>query len=748
MYLRRIMAFLGLLMVPIAIYAMWQTLVGGSTHTAFAQEVPPAVVGRVALVAGDLAFHAASENSWSAASLNYPVTSGDSFWTDQHSQAQMRIGPNTINMDHNTEIDVSALDQQVMQLSIPQGRTEIDLRRLERGQIAEIDIPTGRVRLLRPGVYDIDVGSGSKPAAVATFAGKAQFLGAGLGTEISAGNVAILTGTNPVTATFRRVVPDAFADWCNVHIDHEAQVASAHHIPPSMTGFADLDRYGRWERDPDYGEVWIPKNVSEHWAPYREGHWVWIPPWGWTWVDSEPWGFAPFHYGRWARLHGHWGWVPGNYHKHPVYAPALVAFVAAAQAAPGHGRKVGWFPLAPGEVYWPTYSHDRRYIEELNRPVVHNVTTIVNKTTINNIFIQAPQAGDKRFANRSAVTVVPQHVFTNAQPVAPHVMPATNPALQHFMQQAPVKVAPPVPQPVFNKTTAQPNAGTSLNEGRVPLAHATAVAAPPARRHPAMHLMPNTQTTHVSPPIGRGIAPTEQKPGSAQVPPPATAPAGRPAEKAPIEHVTPSTAHAMSPAMNKKQGQSTPVEQTTPAIHVPPIPHAASVAPHLEKPTQVAPLHGHVAPTIEHATPTTHVPPLAAHAMPTVVHPEKPTLVTPKQGPIKTPVEHTAPASHVPPPAEHVAPPVHITPLHALPRHVAPPEEKHMQAKPQAPHSATRVHVANPPVAKPAPHPAAHIEPHPPSRAATQPVPIHAANHSAPRPVLHQPEKKKLEEKM
>ena len=23
-------------------------------------------------------------------------------------------------------------------------------------------------------------------------------------------------------------------------------------------------------------------------------------PWGWTWVDDAPWGFAPFHYGRWV----------------------------------------------------------------------------------------------------------------------------------------------------------------------------------------------------------------------------------------------------------------------------------------------------------------------------------------------------------------------------------------------------------------------------------------------------------------
>jgi len=40
------------------------------------------------------------------------------------------------------------------------------------------------------------------------------------------------------------------------------------------------------------------------WAPYRYGRWEYIAPWGYTWVDEEPWGFAPFHYGRWVNFQG------------------------------------------------------------------------------------------------------------------------------------------------------------------------------------------------------------------------------------------------------------------------------------------------------------------------------------------------------------------------------------------------------------------------------------------------------------
>ncbi len=62
--------------------------------------------------------------------------------------------------------------------------------------------------------------------------------------------------------------------------------------------------------------------VSAGWAPYTTGSWAFVEPWGWTWVDEAPWGFAPFHYGRWIMVRGAWAWVPGARGYRPVYAPA------------------------------------------------------------------------------------------------------------------------------------------------------------------------------------------------------------------------------------------------------------------------------------------------------------------------------------------------------------------------------------------------------------------------------------------
>ena len=72
-----------------------------------------------------------------------------------------------------------------------------------------------------------------------------------------------------------------------------------------------LTLVGTWRVDGSYGNVWVPNRVAVGWAPYRDGHWAWVDPWGWTWVDDAPWGFAVSHYGRWANFHGRWGWVPG-----------------------------------------------------------------------------------------------------------------------------------------------------------------------------------------------------------------------------------------------------------------------------------------------------------------------------------------------------------------------------------------------------------------------------------------------------
>jgi hypothetical protein len=192
------------------------------------------------------------------------------------------------------------------------------------------------------------------------------------------------------------------------------------------------------------------------WAPYRYGHWAYIAPWGWTWVDDAPWGFAPFHYGRWVVAGGAWGWVPcpppvvAVAYVRPVYAPALVAWVGGPHFAVGvgvgggfaAGVNVGWFPLGPREVYVPSYPVSRTYVNNVNisnttvnQTVVNNYynTTVVNKNvTVNNV----------KYVNQGvpgAVTATSGQNFSSAQPVARNMV-AVN---QREVASAPVALELP-----------------------------------------------------------------------------------------------------------------------------------------------------------------------------------------------------------------------------------------------------------------------------------------------------------------
>src|ERR1700745_1147779 len=134
-----------------------------------------------------------------------------------------------------------------------------------------------------------------------------------------------------------------------------------------------------------------------------------LPPRTWPWVEDEPWGFAPFHYGRWAFVESSWCWVPGPVYVRPVYAPALVAFVGGGgfHLAVGVGEGVAWFPLAPGEVYVPPYRVSRVYVNNVNitntRVNITQVTNVYNNYTVNHTNIN--RIAYVNHANPSPVTV-------------------------------------------------------------------------------------------------------------------------------------------------------------------------------------------------------------------------------------------------------------------------------------------------------------------------------------------------------
>jgi hypothetical protein len=457
---------------------------------AFAEQQPSARVGRVSYISGTLAFYGPGDADWSAAKVNFPVGAGGWFATDPQSRAELGIGAETIDMAGDTQLGITDLHDGVMQIGLTQGRLDLNLRRLGGDETAEIDIPRGGVWLLQPGIYDIDSGTADQPARITVFEGSARFVGGGVDMAIKAGDAVVLNGTDVASAKVERAVADDFVKWCRSHDYQEHKLAAPYHVSPAVTGFEELDAYGGWATVPQYGAVWYPNSVPADWAPYRDGQWVWVEPWGWTWVDAEPWGFAPFHYGRWAYIDDRWGWVPGNFVPRPVYAPALVAFIedVGVAAPPDAGAPVGWFPLAPGEIYWPSYTRDPAYIANVN---IANVSAarIIEVTRIAQTRRSAgppPLVTNQQFANRRAATVVPANVFAGSARVASAVLSASPQAVQraHLSLRPPPLTptvarsasAPPLPQ----RQAAQPPLPAAAHPAGPP--DFRALAPPPAAR--------------------------------------------------------------------------------------------------------------------------------------------------------------------------------------------------------------------------------------------------------------------------
>ncbi len=136
--------------------------------------------------------------------------------------------------------------------------------------------------------------------AIAAFTGGARFAGGGADFPIAAGDRAVFGNEGPTAATTEPASGDEFAEWCGARAVDDARLAAPYFISREMTGYAALDTAGRWKANAKYGEVWVPKASPDEWAPYRNGHWRWLAPWGWSWVDDQPWGFAASHYGRWT----------------------------------------------------------------------------------------------------------------------------------------------------------------------------------------------------------------------------------------------------------------------------------------------------------------------------------------------------------------------------------------------------------------------------------------------------------------
>ncbi len=527
-----------------------------------AQDDPPSRVARLNFIQGSVSLQPAGTEDWVEANPNRPLTTGDQLWADEGARGELHLGSTSIRISELTGISFLNVSDQAVQIQVAQGTADIRILHVWDNENYEIDTANLAFTIVRPGEYRVDVDPDGSQTIVTVRDGAGQVTAGGQTYDLNGGQQYAFAGTDQVNySAYYLPDPDGFDNWC-VDRDHrEDNAASARYISREVIGYEDLDTYGTWRTDPTYGPVWMPTGVAADWAPYHTGHWTFVAPWGWTWVDDAPWGFAPFHYGRWAYVGGGWAWVPGpvaivaprpgvvvvaggGWGVRPVYAPALVGFVggggfSAAIAIGGGVAGVAWVPLGPRDVWVPGYHTSAAYMTNVNV----TSTTIVNRTQITNVYNNTTIVNNTTnvtkivYSNQAApgaVIAVPQAAFQGGRPVSaasvkvsadevsrPKVISAkpVAPTAQSVRGPAPAAAAsarPPATlasHPVVTKMAPSPKA--------IPVGHSaplTAAAYKPATKPNAR---PNTD-----------VKPAE-RPTVNAAKPAANAPAVKPANAAP-----------------------------------------------------------------------------------------------------------------------------------------------------------------------------------------------------------------------
>ena len=355
----------------------------GMTAPAFADDDLPGRVGRVADVAGEL-FLAPQEQpeQWTGISIDSPVTTGDNLWVGSEGRAEIDFGAGQFRLAGDTNLHVSRLDDRQFALFVAQGRVSVRVRVLDPGETASIDTPNAQLVLTRPGLYRIDVSDDRQHTRLVVREGEANVLTQAAAQQVLPGQTAVIDGADARYASVsngigtgrlrhvggepRRPVPA----WnvCELRVAADGRRRRPRPVRHVVAGARIRRRSGiRPPSEPD-------------WAPYRNGYWADVGAWGPTWVDAAPWGYAPFHYGRWAYIGNRWGWCPGYLHR----APAGGARIGRLDRRPGlgnFGRRLGgpvfgWVPLAWGEPYRPWWNRcSYGCWDRYNRPYAVNVTS-------------------------------------------------------------------------------------------------------------------------------------------------------------------------------------------------------------------------------------------------------------------------------------------------------------------------------------------------------------------------------------
>jgi hypothetical protein len=304
---------------------------------------------------GALVVRASSEDDpEERAGSNTPVFPGDAVATAANERLEIELAAGSlVRIDRETRVTFQSLPSPYAKfrdntvLNLDQGVLQIAAR-IGKDDEFRIETPSASVYLLGDG--DFRVEADADHTRVYSRRGVAEVVGEG-------GSVLVRGGQR--TNAYRGIIPEdarAFSSYASDGFDRWvasrdesfrggeriASDGTAEELPEEVRPYyRELSSYGNWVVVPEYGRVWYPNDVPVGWRPYWDGYWNYGPH-GYFWVSNEPWGWAPYRYGRWSWVGGRgWCWIPGR-----VFAGAWVSWSWGS-------AYFGWAPLD----YWGYPAH-------------------------------------------------------------------------------------------------------------------------------------------------------------------------------------------------------------------------------------------------------------------------------------------------------------------------------------------------------------------------------------------------------
>lgn len=312
----------GLLLPILTLVFAMSTLACAQDSAATDKVGSQARIVRVSYVEGEVVLD--SGHGYESVTMNVPITEHNWLQTRSNGWAEIqfedgsmiRLAPETV-LAFN-ELGRASSGGTTTTIDLDQGEAEFKILKHD-GSDFQITVKNKTIALGHSGFFRV-TSTNNDPMEIAVWKGDVSLHDPESGDDIAVNkNETFVLNPADVAeyALNKGIEADELNEWSKQRDDSLRTYAAANHYTqsPYQYGASDLNYYGQYTEDPEYGSVWQPNGVGADWDPFSNGYYAdcGIGP---TWVSSYPWGWMPYRYGRWVFINARgWFWQPGGWNK-------------------------------------------------------------------------------------------------------------------------------------------------------------------------------------------------------------------------------------------------------------------------------------------------------------------------------------------------------------------------------------------------------------------------------------------------